>query len=66
VRFDWKETGERSAGLIAQDVEVMMPELVPMGLNGMKATNYNGVVAALVEAMKEQQTQIEALKGQRS
>jgi hypothetical protein len=62
VRFDWRNTGERSVGLIAQDVEVMMPELVYPGLNDSKALNYNGIVACLVEAVKEQQLQIEALK----
>ena len=62
VCFDWKETGERSAGLIAQDVEAVMPELVGAGLNDMKSLNYNGIIAVLVEAVKEQQAQIDALK----
>ena len=61
VRFTWKENGEKSAGLIAQDVEALMPELVLPGLNDSKALNYNGIVGCLVAAMQEQQAQIERL-----
>ena len=44
------------AGLIAQEVEEVMPQLVRD--NGHKALNYNGIIALLVEGMKEQQTLI--------
>lgn len=48
------------AGLIAQEVEAIMPELVRE--SGHKSLNYNGIIALLVEAIKEQQIQIEELK----
>ena len=51
VRFNWKDNGEPSAGLIAQDVEKIMPELVNT-LNGQKSLNYNGIIGLLVEAVK--------------
>ena len=61
THFDWKETAEHSVGLLAQDVEATMPELVRAGLNDTKCLNYNGIVACLVEAVKEQQSQIDGL-----
>jgi len=47
-------------GLIAQEVEQVVPELVETGADGYKAVNYNKLPALLVEAVKEQQAQIEA------
>ena len=44
VRFDWKETGKPSVGLIAEEVERVVPEVVAHGGNGGAATgvNYSG------------------------
>jgi hypothetical protein len=61
VRFDWKQTGEPALGLIAEEVEQVIPEVVAHeGAEG-KATgiNYAGLVAVLVEAVKSQQQTIE-------
>ena len=53
VRFDWKKNHQPSAGLIAQDVEKVMPELVYTDpATGDKSLNYSGVIAVLVEAVK--------------
>jgi hypothetical protein len=52
VRFVWKDTGEKSAGLLAQDVENKIPELVKTNNNGIKSLNYSGIIAVLVEAVK--------------
>lgn len=62
VTFDWEKCGNSSAGLIAQDIESVLPELI----NGdnPKTVNYNGVIGLLVEAVKEQQTQIQMLKNE--
>lgn len=60
VIFDWKENGKTSAGVIAQDVEVTLPELVEN--NQIKTVNYNGLIGLLVEVVKQQQLQIEDLK----
>lgn len=49
-------------GLIAQDVEKQFPELVATDENGMKSVAYSNMVAPLIEAVKEQQKQIEALE----
>ena len=61
VSFNWKENGEEDIGLIAQDVEKVFPELVS-GTNGNKAVEYGNLVAVLIEAIKEQQKQIDELK----
>ena len=53
VRFDWKSNKVPSAGLLAQDVEKVMPELVHTNPeSGEKSLNYSGVIAVLVEAVK--------------
>ncbi len=62
VRFNWKDTGKPSAGLIAQDVEKVMPELVQENMNGVKSLNYNGIIGALVEAVKELTARIKELE----
>ena len=51
-------------GLIAQEIEKIYPELVATGADGYKAVNYAQLAPVLIEAIKEQQTQIEALKAQ--
>ena len=45
--------GKRKAGLIAQDVQAVLPEAVHEQEDGTLALNYNGVIALLVEAIKE-------------
>jgi hypothetical protein len=49
-------------GLIAQDVEKVFPELVKTDNNGYKAVSYEKFTVILLEAMKEQQKQIESFK----
>ena len=61
VQFDWKDSGTPSAGLIAQDVEQYLPELV-IETDGVKSLNYNGIIGVLVEAIKQQQKQINELR----
>jgi len=61
VYFDWKADGSNSVGLIAQDVEKIFPELVT-GKDGQKGVQYSNLVAPLIEAIKEQQIQIDDLR----
>jgi hypothetical protein len=46
-------------GLIAQEVEPVLPELVQTDVNGVKTVEYAHVVAVLIEAIKEQQRLLE-------
>jgi len=52
----------RQAGLIAQDVELVLPEAVRETEDGIKSVNYNATIALLVESIKEQQTLINRLE----
>lgn len=52
---------KRSIGLIAQDVEELIPEAVAEN-GGIKSVAYGNLVAVLVEAIKEQQKEIDELK----
>jgi len=51
-----------SLGVIAQEVEEVLPELVKTDSDGMKSVAYGNMVGLLIEAIKEQQKQIEELK----
>lgn len=75
VFFDWtddhikKRGGEdgyfvhkRDVGVIAQEVEKVLPEVVRERDDGTKAVEYHKIVALLIEGMKEQQEQINDLK----
>ena len=61
VTFQWIENDKQSGGVIAQDVEKVMPELVGQ-IEDHKSVNYNGLIGLLVECVKEQQKQIDELK----
>ena len=60
VSFHWKESGNRSLGVIAQNIEKILPELVTDG--DTKTVNYNGLIGLLIECIKNQQHQINELK----
>ena len=68
VTFDWNEKSSElqqekghDVGLIAQEVETVLPEVIQIREDGIKAIAYEKVVPLLVEAIKEQQTLIEDL-----
>ena len=69
VTFDWNKKSNKlqqekghDVGLIAQEVEKVLPEVVEIREDGIKAIAYDKVVPLLVEAIKEQQSEIEKLK----
>lgn len=64
VVFDWKKDGTPSAGLIAQEVEGVMPSAVHTDEEGMKSVEYDQLIAPMIEAIKEQQAEIELLKAE--
>ena len=64
VTFEWKEGGTKSAGLIAQEVEKVLPDFVSTDDNGFMGIRYNNLIGILVEAVKDQQIQINSLKQQ--
>ena len=65
VTFDWKKDGSASAGVIAQEVEAVMPSAVKeAGIEEKhKVVDYNQLIGVLVEAIKELKEEVETLKG---
>tara|TARA_R110002020_G_scaffold3527_1_gene15729 strand:+ start:1185 stop:2243 length:1059 start_codon:yes stop_codon:yes gene_type:complete len=75
VLFDWKQSfidskgGEdgyfvrkTDVGVIAQDVEKVLPEVVGTRPDGVKAVKYDRLCALLIECVKDLQTQVNDLK----
>ena len=64
--FDWNEKQDtykgHDIGVIAQEVEKVLPEVVETRENGYKAVKYQKMVPLLIEAIKDQQKQIDELK----
>jgi len=64
--FDWNENQSAHSGhdygVVAQEVEAVLPELVQTREDGYKAVKYDKIVSVLIEAIKEQQKQIDELK----
>jgi len=60
VRFEWKKDGRPSYGVIAQELQEILPELVSSG--DPKTVNYNGIIGVLIEAVKELSSEIKELK----
>ena len=59
VDFTWKSNGQSSSGLIAQQVEQVMPQVVAEDDEGIKSVNYGALVGVLVQAIKELNDKIE-------
>ena len=65
--FTWNDkhkqfNGNNDIGVVAQEVERVLPEIVDTRDNGYKAVKYEKMVALLIEAVKDQQEQIDELK----
>lgn len=61
---NYKKDDRYSMGVIAQEVEEVIPEVVYTDADGMKSVAYGNIVGVLIEAIKEQQQQITALQAQ--
>ena len=60
VSFDWKENGKKSYGVIAQELEKVLPELVNINeLNQKKTVSYIPIIALLINAILELDKKIE-------
>jgi len=68
VEFDFLDEknygylGKHQLGVVAQQVETVVPELVTTNPDGYKGVSYQHLTVLLIEAMKEQQKEIEELK----
>jgi hypothetical protein len=66
VSYDAKADGQHNIGLIAEEVGEVVPEVVAYEANGKdaKSVDYARLTAVLIEAVKEQQAQIQTLKSE--
>jgi hypothetical protein len=72
VEFDWNNLTEpedgyfvrkHDVGVIAQEIEKVLPEVVATREDGTKAVKYDRIVPLLIEAIKELKAEVDALKG---
>lgn len=59
--FIWKTTGKKSYGVIAQEIEKILPELVDTK-DGVKSVNYLGIIAFLINSVKELDQRVKDLE----
>ena len=72
VEYNWNKkmkelhksisTDKKELGVIAQEVEEFIPEMIKVNDYGYKMVNYNKLVPILLEGIKTQQKQIDELK----
>lgn len=62
VEYDRTDYETHEIGMVAQEVEKVIPDLVKEDSEGTKILEYQNLTAVLVEAIKEQQEQIDSLK----
>lgn len=61
VSFEWKGTDQQGYGVVAQELENVVPSLVSINSDGSKSVRYNGLIGFLVESNKQLQQQIDVL-----
>ena len=62
VSYVRKDTKKASVGVIAQEVEQIIPSLVHTDENGLKSVAYANMVGVLIEAIKELSSRVEELE----
>ena len=62
VEYDKKADGKHDVGLIAQEVEQVIPEFIHEDAEGMKSVNYPQMVSVLIKAVQELSAEVNALK----
>jgi hypothetical protein len=63
VKYKWVDDhSQPSIGVIAQEIEKVLPEVVTTNDQGLKTVSYGNIVGLLIEAIKEQQVRIEELE----
>ena len=61
-RYKMKKDGKQKIGVLAQDIQKVFPELVTTDDKDMLAVNYQGLVPVLINALKEQQSEIDTFR----
>jgi hypothetical protein len=53
VLYEFKEDYKKNIGVIAQEIEEIIPEIVETNSNGLKNVNYLGFIGVIIEAIKD-------------
>ena len=62
VSFNWKDPGEAAYGVIAQELQEVVPQLVDTNENGDLTVQYLGLIAFLIESNKQLLDRVDALE----
>ena len=62
VSFNWKDSGEAAYGVIAQELQEVVPQLVDTNENGDLTVQYLGLIAFLIESNKQLLDRVDALE----
>lgn len=62
VSFHWKKDGSKSYGVLAQEIEKVLPEIVNTNGSGIKSVSYIQLIALLIDAVNNLQTEVRELK----
>jgi hypothetical protein len=60
--YQWKANDEHQYGVIAQEVEKILPYAVSTGTDGIKGVSYNQLTPLLIEGFKSHESEITILK----
>jgi hypothetical protein len=62
VRFNWAGSGLADVGVIAQEVQTVLPEAILTGRSGDLQVSYNKLIPVLIEAVKNLSTRVKFLE----
>jgi hypothetical protein len=62
VSFNWKDTGAATYGVIAQEVEKVLPSIVNTNDKGQKTVDYQAMIAFLIETIKDLDARVKYLE----
>jgi hypothetical protein len=62
VEFDWKKDNTHDVGVIAQDVQKVLPEVITTNAEGYLGVRYEKLAGLIIEAIKELSEQVEDIK----
>lgn len=62
VSFTWKDNGNTAYGVIAQDVEEILPDIVSTNKEGVKSVSYTQIIPFLIQVIQEQHKEIQKIK----
>ena len=62
VSYNFIDTKQKAIGVIAQEIEQILPEVVNLTAAGHKTVSYGNIVGILIEAIKELKAEVDKLK----